>query len=456
MRRSLKPRAAAAAPSPPAWNVTLEAEPAEPSLRRTMLAGAAAVAIGFGGFLGWALTADLDSAAIASGTVIVDSHRKTVSHLEGGIMRELLVREGDLVEAGQVLLRLDATQADAAVGQLRAQYWTALARVARLQAEQAERREIVYPPELVEAARTDPVAANAAEAERRLMAARWDGYDSRIEIQHRRIGQLRDQIEGLKAQSAATVDRQRYTEDELQTVKTLLAKGYERKPRLLELQRDAAELRGRIGELKASQAEAEQAIAAAELEIVNAGNERRTEIARDHQMAQGEVVDIAERLRGTTDILRRHEVTAPQSGRVTELRYFTAGGVIPAGAPILDVVPQDDELVIEARVQPTDIDAVQVGQSAWVKLTAYKQRDVPPVEGEVISVSADRLQDERQGYPYFAARIRLKPEQAGALSGVELYPGMPAEAMIRGQARKAIEYFISPLTDSMRRAFREQ
>jgi HlyD family secretion protein len=189
---------------------------------------------------------------------------------------------------------------------------------------------------------------------------------------------------------------------------------------------------------------------------VNAGNERRTEIARDHQMAQGEVVDIAERLRGTTDILRRHEVTAPQSGRVTELRYFTAGGVIPAGAPILDVVPQDDELVVEARVQPTDIDAVQVGQSAWVKLTAYKQRDVPPVEGEVISVSADRLQDERQGYPYFAARIRLKPERAGALSGVELYPGMPAEAMIRGQARKAIDYFISPLTDSMRRAFREQ
>ncbi|HSK41815.1 MAG TPA: HlyD family type I secretion periplasmic adaptor subunit [Arenibaculum sp.] len=439
-----------------AWRVTLDAEPPEPSLRRVVIAGTLAVAVGFGGFLGWAFTADLDSAAIATGTVMVDSHRKTVSHLEGGILHELLVREGDHVAVGQVLVRMDATQSRALVGQLRGQYWTTLARVGRLLAEQRDERTITFPEELARAGASSTVATEAMENEVRLMAVRWETHESQIAIQHRKIAQLHDEIQALRAQRKATADRLRYTEDELATVKALFEKGYERRPRLLDLQRSVAELEGRVGELAANESQAKQGIAAAELETVNLRNTRRTEVVDELQRQQVQAAELAERLHGANDILRRHEVTAPQAGKVTNLRFFTQGGVIPPGAPILDIVPQDDELVIEARIAPTDIDSVQIGQSAFVRLTAYRQRTMPPVRGEVIHVSADQLQDERQGFAYFAARVRLNPNALDGLGDVELYPGMPAEVMIRGHARKAIDYFLSPLTDSMRRAFREE
>ncbi|HYG90248.1 MAG TPA: HlyD family type I secretion periplasmic adaptor subunit [Azospirillum sp.] len=437
------------------WNAVPAIQTGEPSLRGTALAGALVVAVGFGGFFGWAFTASLDTAALASGAVAVSSHRKTVSHLEGGILKELLVQDGSLVEVGQVLLRLDTTQTDAVVAQIQSQYWPALARMARLRAEQAEAAEVVFPEELLRAAKTNDAAAEVVAAETRLFQSRRQSYEGQIAVQRKRIAQLRDEISAVEAQRAATEERLRYTEVETRTVESLLAKGYERRPRLLELQRSIAELRGRHGELVANRSRADQAIAEAELDIINLGNARRVEVADELQRVQASVSDLGERLRGASDVQKRHDVRAPQGGKVSGLRFFTPGGVIPAGAPILDIVPQDDSLIIEARVSPASIDEVAVGQSAQVRLTAYRQRTTPSVEGKVIAVSADQLLDERSGQPYFAARVSLDPASVKALPHVELHPGMPAEVMIRGRARKAIDYFLSPITDSMRRAFRE-
>ncbi|BAI74248.1 type I secretion membrane fusion protein (plasmid) [Azospirillum sp. B510] len=438
------------------WTATIDAVPAEPSLRGTALAGTLAVLVGFGGFLLWGFTASLDSAALAAGTVMVESHRKTVSHLEGGILRDLLVKDGDLVQAGQVLLRMDSTQSQAVVAQLQGQYWTALARLGRLRAEQSEAPKPLFADELVKAARDNPVAAEALAVEERLFRSRTDSYEAQLGIQRRQISQLRDEIAALDSQRVATSDRLRYTQDELRVVRDLLAKGYERKPRLLELQRNVADSEGRLGELMANKSKAEQAIAAAELTMINIGNTRRSEVATDLQTAQASVADLSERLRGADDVLLRQAVTAPQAGRVTGLKFFTPGGVIPAGAGILDIVPQDDAMIVEARVSPHDVQNVEVGSKAMVKFTGYRQRAVPPVAGQVVSLSADQLEDDRTGTFYFAARISMDAAELKALPSVELHPGMPAEVMIHGHARRAIDYFLTPLTDGLQRAFREK
>ncbi|WP_158044361.1 HlyD family type I secretion periplasmic adaptor subunit [Skermanella pratensis] len=440
----------------PVWTVTLEAEPREPSLRNTMIAGTVAVLVGFGGFAGWAMTADLSSAAIAQGTVIANSHRKTISHLEGGILHELLVKEGDQVRAGQILLRMDGTQAQALLGQVENQLWTAQARVARLRAEQADQRSLAFPEDLVEAGKRSTVAADAMATEQRLFAARWDSYDGSLAINRRKIDQLREQIAALKAQASAAADRLRYTNEELGTIKALLEKGYERRPRLLEMQRLSAELKGRVGELAANEAQAEQAIAAAELEILSLKHDRRTEIADALQQTQGTLADMTERSRGATDIVQRKEVVAPQDGKVTDIRFYTPGGVIGAGAPILDLVPVDDELVVEAQVSPADIDSIRVGQVANVRLSAYKQRKVPTIDAHVMYVAADQVLDQRTGQSYFTARVKLDPVSLASLHHVELVPGMPAEVIMINAKRRAIDYFLSPITDSMRRAFREE
>ncbi|MDA0991049.1 MAG: HlyD family type I secretion periplasmic adaptor subunit [Verrucomicrobia bacterium] len=427
----------------------------EPSLRFSVFAGFAVVAMFVGAFSGWSMFADLDSAVVANGTIVVDSHRKTLQHLEGGILRKLNVREGDVVKAGQLLAELDSTQAAATLGQATNQHFAVKARMARLSAERKGQRIISFPDGMMARAQ-DKVVTEAMTAQKQLFAARWRAHDGAIAILNKRIAQLGNEIAAEKALLESAEAQGRFTHTELRNVQRLYKKGYERLPRVLQLQRAVADLTGRASNARSNAARLDHAIASAKLEIDAVRDARQAEIARDIQEIQPLDANLSDRTRAAQDVKDRNVIFAPQDGTIVDLKIFTIGGVVGPGQALMDIVPSNDSLVVEAKVKPADIDSVQKGLTARVRLTAYKRSNVSSIKGRVIHVSADQLIDPRTGEPYFASRIKVDAEELAALDGVKLQPGMPAEVMIVTGERRAIDYFIAPLSDRMRRAFREQ
>ncbi|HYM33343.1 MAG TPA: HlyD family type I secretion periplasmic adaptor subunit [Candidatus Cybelea sp.] len=439
----------------PSWQAALEAESRAPSLRRIVRQAFLVIGLGFGSFLVWACLAPLDSAVPAMGNVVVETKRKTVSLLDPGILKQLYVKEGDRVEKGQPLLKLDEAQAMSQLGSLKAQYWTTVAKVARLRAEQDEQASIEFPKELRDAAAADSAIAGLVANEQHVFEDRYKLYDSTIGAQERKVKQAQEQIAAMKAQLASMQQRLALTEQELQGTNELLAKGYATKTRMYEIKRNEAELRGNIGELTAHQAETQQAIAQTELEIASTRNQRRQDISKDLQDAQGAAADLSERVRGAQDLLTKRDVLAPESGKVTDIKFFTPGSAIGAGQPILDIVPQSDTMIVEANVRPDDIEHLRPGQRVNIRLTAYKQHKVPVLTGHLTYVSAD-LQQDPKGESFYLARAEIDRDALTRIQGVSLYPGMPAEMLIIGGERKAIDYFLSPITDSLNRSMREE
>jgi HlyD family secretion protein len=439
----------------PAWQETLETEEQGPSLRRIVIASLMIIVLGFGSFFTWAFIAPLDRAVPANGTVVVSSKRKTVSIVDSGILSELYVREGSEVKAGQPLLRLDSNQVEAQLGSLEVQYWTSVAKLARLRAEQKGETTVTFPASLIAAAKKDSSLADMMANEQNVIRDRWNTYLGTQAVQDKKIGQSRDQITAFKAQAVATKQRLAYTEQELNGVNQLFASGYATKTQLLDLKRSQSELTGNIGELTAKIAEAEQTIAQTELEKLSNENQRKQDISKDLQDTQSQVADLGEKIRGAKDVVSKKLVTAPDSGTVTDIKFFTPGSSINAGQPILDIVPQDDRMVIEANIRPEDIENVHPGQRVNIRLTAYKHNLVPVLTGDLVYVSADRQVDAR-GTPFFLARAEIDASALAKLKNVSLYPGMPAEVLIIGGERKAIDYFLSPITRSLDRAFREE
>jgi HlyD family secretion protein len=439
----------------PAWQIALEAEAPAPSFRRVIIASLITIGVGFGGFFAWAFTASLDSAVPANGSIVVESKRKTISILDGGTLKELLVKEGDRVTAGQVLLRLDDTQALAQIEQLSAVYWSAIAKSARLNAELNDQRALFFPQELLQQAESDSSVRALVANEQRLFAARWETYDGTLAVQRKKIAQLGEQIIGLKAQTDATNARLGFNADELKGILELYAKGLTTKSRALELQRNRAEMSGNLGQLAGHVSETHQTIGQTELEMISTTNARRSDDAKDLQDAQAAIADSSGKLRIAKDVLLHKEVLAPENGTVTDIKLFTTGSSIGAGQPILDLVPIQGRLIVEVSVRPEDIEHVHLGQKANVRLTSYKQHKVPVLSGRITYVSADRQQDPK-GEPFFMARAELDPGVLAKFKDVALYPGMPAEVLIIGGERLAIDYFISPITDSFHRALREE
>lgn len=413
------------------------------------------ILIAFGGFGGWAAFAAIESAALATGAIKVESHRKTVQQIDGGVIKRLLVREGDAVQAGSVLLELDDTQARTALAIIRLQHRLALARQARLQAELAERETVAFSDQLLDEA-SDPEIAAILANQSELFNARRKAHAGQVKILEGHVSELRHEIAAREAAAKSAAQQLRYIEEEIRGVKELFDKGLERKPRLLALQRAAAELRGHREEELANIARARQAIAGIELQMVDLANHRRTEINDAIEATQKDLADLAERLVDAENVLKRMTVVAPQEGVVVDLRVFTPGGVIRPGDPILDIVPRNDDLIVEVRVNPADIDSVRPGLPAHVRLLAYKPRRVPTVPGRVETVSADLLNDPRTNEFYYAAQIRLDATELAALSDVDLYPGMPVEAQIVTGERTPLDYLLSPVTDGLHRAFREE
>ncbi|MEK0084016.1 HlyD family type I secretion periplasmic adaptor subunit [Benzoatithermus flavus] len=424
--------------------------------RRQHLAGWLVVLLFFGGGGTWAWLAPLASAAVAPGVVGPEGKRKTIQHLEGGIVRAIHVREGGAVRAGDPLVTLEDIRARAEHGVLKGQYLALLATVARLEAEQGDAERPVFPAALeVEAA--DPEVARIVATQRELFAAHHAVRAGRRWITNQRIAQLEAENASLEKQIAAQGTQLELIATEIESVQALLAKGLERRPRLLALQRSKAGIEGEQAGLRGRIAANLETIGQARLENLTAEQEDRRQVNADLDDARKRLDEIRNRLPSSEDALARTVVRAPVDGRVVDLKTTTVGGVLKPGEPILDLVPSQAELLIAAKLDPRDIKDVRRGLPARVVLTAYPQRNLPIVHGTVREVSADRLTDQRTGKPYFEAQVQVDRAELAALDGeVALLSGMPAEVMILTGERTLLDYLLRPFYDVLRRAFRER
>jgi len=431
--------------------------PASPrtTLRGVTLAGNLLVLCFVLGLGTWSTFAPLESAAIASGVVEPESSRKTIQHLEGGIVRNILVSDGDAVRSGQTLIALDDTRARAEVESLRAQLQDAIAREARLLAEQQDRDRVSFPAELQAVAERNAPTAALLSAQQNIYETRHEVFESQLAIIKQKKWEIMEEIRGLKAQAAAAAQRLAIVSEELDIVATLVDKGLERRPRLLNLQREMADVEGRRGEIAAQISRAEQVINETNATRYKLESDRQNDIAQSLREAQNQIFQLREKLLSAEDQLSRTEVKAPEDGVVTDLRIHTLGGVIAAGAPLLDLVPRQDRLVVTARLRPEDIDVVYPGLKAEVHLIPYNQRRVPRLKGTVMHVSPDRLVDKRTDQPYYATKIQVQDPQAAGHDAIKIIPGMPAQVFIKTGRSTVALYALKPLLDSFHRAFRE-
>jgi HlyD family type I secretion membrane fusion protein len=417
--------------------------------------GCIIIALFFGALGGWAALAPLESAAIAPGEVAIDTKRKTIQHLEGGIIGEILVRDGDIVVAGQVLIRLEEIQSRAELGLLQGRYITASAVEARLIAERDGRKDIAFPEWLLDRL-VEPEVIKTVSGQDNIFNSRRESLNHQTLILRQRIAQFEEEITGLEGQIAAENVQLKLIAEESEDVRRLVELGLARRPRLLSLEREAAALEGRRSQNLAGIARIRQSISEARLRISELQTAMVNEVVQQLSETQAELFDLADRIRASEYKLARMEVRAPIEGTIVNLQVHTLGGVIAPGAPLLDIVPSDDSLVIEARVDPGDIDVVRTGLEAHVRISAFSQRNMTPIPGVVTYVSADRLNDERTGVGYYVARIMLEEKDIfEALQGAKLQPGMQAEVMIATGTRTALDVIISPISDSFNRAFRE-
>lgn len=408
----------------------------------------------FGGLIAWSVTVSIGGAVIAPGTLAVESNRKSVEHLEGGIVGALLVREGDRVEAGQLLLRLDDTVERASLAVLDDQLVELRARSARLRAELHGEDAIDFGAALL-ARESKAKVRQLLGAETDLFNARKASRTSRRQVLEQRVAGFRDQIAGLERQQTARSRQIALTEQELAGVETLHVKGHAPLTRVLEL-------KGRLQQFAALRAEHATDIARAS----NAIGETQLRMDEDNQAfvesvstelrdVQASILNLAERHSAAQARLARLDISAPQTGVVLGLSAHTIGGVVRPGEPIMEIVPADDALVLEARVQPTDVDKVRSGLRSKIRLPAFDQQTTPEILGVLESVSADRLEDPRLGERYFLARIRIAEDEMKKLKGLKLVPGMPAEVFIETGERLAISYLLKPLLDNITRAFKD-
>ena len=418
-------------------------------------AGLAVVLIFFAGFGGWAAYAPLNGAVVAPAVVKVEGSRKTIQHLDGGIVKELRVKEGDHVAAGEVVIALEQTQARAARDVLARQYDLLRAQEARLLAERDGAREIGFPADLL-ARREEPEVDKPLSTEARQFQIRRTSLEGQIDVLNQRIHQGDEQIGGLQAQQVAVRKQIEIITAQLRDEYFLLEKGLTQRPRVLELERAAAGLRGQDGDITASIARARQAIGETQFQIVQAGNDRVTDVAKDLRDAQSKLVDLFPRFQAAQDVLDRTQMRTPYSGIVVDLGVFSVGAVIQRGEKVMDIVPTQNQLSVEANVNVDDIHEVHPGMRAEVHFTAYKQRVTPVINGILVDVSADRLTDKRTGQPYYTAVVRVDREELAKSKEIELYPGMAATVMIETKARTALDYLLGPIVASFDQSFRQK
>jgi HlyD family type I secretion membrane fusion protein len=422
--------------------------------RRIVRAGMVVIAllvVVIGGFLAFV---PLSGAIVASGVVKVDLDRKVVQHQEGGIVARILVRDGDRVQAGQVLLTLEDVRVDATNDLLRTQLDAELARSARLAAEGRFEGSVRFPGDLTGRA-ADARVRELLTRERSLFAARQDSLDGQIRLLQTQIRETQREVEAWNAQLQAGEEAIRLQKEELAQNEDMVRQGFVSKTRILTLQRAVAEYEARRGENLAEMAKAKQRVAELELRIVALRTTYMEHAANELKESTARVFDLQERLRPSQDAAQRQLVKAPVAGEVVNLRVTTPNAVVGPRDPLLDLVPENPDLIIEARVHPEDIASVSKGAAADVRLTAFKQRITPVVTGEVVYVSADRLQSKPDEPPYYAVHVRVGPEALHAAGDLRLQAGMPAEVFMRTEARTPLQYLLNPVSAYLQRSMRE-
>ena len=452
---ALAPRTAAAPPS--LWKpaeAPLALDAPRPRTRAPVLIGWVIVLVFVVGFGAWAAITPLAEAAIAGGLLKVEGTRRTVQHFEGGIVREILVRDGDQVRQGQVLLRLDQPQAGQQTETLRSQRWALLAQDARLLAELAGHGDIAFPAELSgqDAAR----ALDAVAGQINLFQARRIALDTQMTVLQARIEQFEAQIRSSEAQREAQSQQLVLLRAEESNTATLLAQGLARLPQLLAIQRQVAATVGNIADMGSQIERSRAQIAESEREMRRLRDTRIQEVSTELRELRVRLAETEERLRAAEDVSTRLEITAPEAGTVINLRVFTLGAVVRSGDAVMEIVPTRDRIVAEVNVQPNDIEVIHPGLQAEIRLPAFKSRLVPYLHGTVTFVASDVTEDERRGMAYYRVQIEIDESQLRALEGVQLRPGMMVEALIRTGERSFARYMLQPVFDSFHRSFREQ
>ncbi len=423
-------------------------------LTRAPLRAGYIVAIGLVfGLVTWSFSARLEGAAIAPGVVSPEGYRKTVQHLEGGIIRSIHVREGDKVTKGQVLLTLDDVQARARLDELVKRYTHLLARVARLEAE-LDGSEILVVP-ISENVSDEAELIRAISDQQELLTRRITTQKGRDNILRKRIKQLDEENLGLKRTIVGLDEKTHLIEEEIQGVTSLLGKGLERKYRLLALKRAAADITIERATSKAQIARNNQKIGETELQLLAMVQQEIEDSTMELSEMKRTLAELESEIRWHSDVVDRTEIRSPIEGKVMNVRVTTLSGVVRNGEPILDIVPSKVPLIIDARVNPIDIDVVSIGMPARIHLTAYQQRNMPQIFGLMRSISADRIVDENTGHPYYLAKVEVLPAELADLQDVELVSGMPVEVMLQTGEASVADYVIGPLLSSIRRSFRE-
>jgi HlyD family secretion protein len=425
------------------------------SIRLHLIVGLAVVAVLAGGLGGWASTQEISGALIAPGQIVVETNVKKVQHPTGGVVGELLAHDGTVVKAGDVVVRLDDTVTKANLAIVTKNLDAAMARAARLEAEQRGLDKLKFPPQLMDRA-GDPDVANVMASEAKLFDVRVNGRAGQKAQLHERISQLKEEIDGLTAQETAKDQEIALVQKELTGVRQLYDQHLVQISRLTTLERDSARLNGERAQYIASRAQAKGKITETELQIIQVDKDMVSEVSKDLRETNDKIGELIERKVTAEDQLRRVDIRAPQNGVVEQSTVHTVGGVINAGDAIMLIVPQTDDLQVEAKVNPQDIDKLQVGQKTLLRLSAFNQRTTPELNGVVSRVSPDVTTDQRTGQSYYTIRVSMPPEEIARLGDAKLIPGMPAEAFVQTGDRTMLSYLMKPLNDQLMRAFREK
>jgi HlyD family secretion protein len=420
-----------------------------------VIAGVILIILLAGGVGGWAATSEIKGAVIAQGSIVVDSNVKKVQHPSGGVVGEFYVRDGDRVKGGDVVVRLDDTVTRANLAIVTKGLNELLARKARLSAERDGAQSITFPPELTRQT-GDPDAAAAMASEIKLFNLRRTAREGQKDQLRQEVAQLGEEIQGLSAQQVSKTKEIDLVHRELDGVRDLYQKNLVQLTRLTSLERETARLEGERGQLISSMAQVKGKIAEIALKILQVDQDMSSDVGKELRDVDAKIGEFVERKVAAEDQLKRIEIRAPQDGTVFQSTVHTVGGVIAAGDTIMLIVPDADNLSVEAKINPQEIDQLQIGQTAVLRFTSFNQRTTPEIYGTVERISADTSTDQRTGYTYYTVRVRLSPEEVARLGDVKLVPGMPVEVFAQTADRTVLSFLAKPIVDQVKRAFRER